>query len=186
MTRKKTVTSWKSKKIYQVLAPENFDKKEVGETLADDASKLMGRTIKTSLGEIAGDRSKNYLNLIFEVDDVKGDKALTKFREFFIPIGYLRSKVRKKTKKLDYSRDITLDGLKARFELMVLSKYDMSESQKIQIKGVIAGIVDEQAKQGIDSMVSQSLYGKLGTEVYKAIKAVCPVTRVEVHHLQIL
>jgi len=37
------------------------------------------------LGELTNDRSKNYLNIIFEIFEVKGDKANTRFKKFFIP-----------------------------------------------------------------------------------------------------
>jgi phosphotransferase system enzyme I (PtsI) len=68
----KTVTTWKSKKVYQIVTPENFDFREIGETVASDPERLKGRTVNSSLGELMDDRGKNYMNLVFEIVDVKG------------------------------------------------------------------------------------------------------------------
>ncbi len=186
MARKKTVSGWKSKKTYAVLAPEAFERKEMGVTVADDPEKIKGRTVSTSLGGLTGDRSKNYLNLVFEVKDVKGDSALTKFRKFFIPVGYLRSKVRKRTKKIDYVRDVPMDGEKVRVKIMVLSRHKVSDVQKDEIKAKITEAVDAHAKDTLDNLVQQTLFGKFGTEIYKTIKTVCPIMRVEVYGIETL
>jgi len=183
---KKTVTSWKGKKVYPVLAPENFEFKEVGETLASEPEKTKGRTVNVSLGELLGDRSKNYLNLVFEVEEVKGGKAYTRFKEFFIPIGYLRSKVRKRTTKIDYLRDLDVGGEKMRIEVMVLSHHKFSVVQKEEIKARMAEVITEHSSGKPEKLIQNTLFGKLGTEIYKRIKAICPVTRVEVYHLKML
>jgi small subunit ribosomal protein S3Ae len=182
----KTVTSWKNKKIYTITAPDNFDYQEVGETLASEPDKLIGRTINISLGELMGDRSKNYMNLVFEVADVKGDKAHTKFKKFFIPEGYLRSKVRKRTQKIDYMKDILFGERKVRVKIMVLSRHRISDVQETQIKERIAAVLSEHSNIEADKFVQQTLFGKLGTEIYKRIKTVCPIMRVEVYEIDIL
>ena len=182
----KTVTSWKSKKIYAIVAPENFDYQEVGETLASEPDKLIGRTVNISLGELMGDRSKNYMNLLFEVSEVKGDKAHTKFKKFFIPEGYLRSKVRKRTDKIDYQKDIGFGEKKVRVKIMVLSRHRISDVQQVEIKKRIATVLSEHSNVEADKFVQQTLFGKLGTEIYKRIKTVCPILRVEVYEIGIL
>ncbi|MBD3388598.1 MAG: hypothetical protein GF416_05975 [Candidatus Altiarchaeales archaeon] len=182
---KKTVTSWKSKKLYILQAPDNFDKKEIGTTLSADPEKLAGRTVQVSLGDLMNDRSKNYLNLRFEVYDVKGDKALTRFKKFFIPTGYLRSKVRKKTLKIDYGREMEVEGDMMRFKIMVLSRHKVSEVQKADIKKSITRILEKHTDSR-DKVLQAALFGKLGTEIYKDIKKICPVTRVEVYQIEML
>ena len=182
---KKTVTSWKSKKIYPILAPENFEYKEIGKTISSDEGLLKGRTVIASLGDLTNERAKNYMNLIFEIVDVKGDKAQTRLKKFFIPTGYLRSKVRKRTTKIDYLQDLHIDGKKLRVKLMVLSRYKVSEAQEAQIKAGIKAVIDDYVQLGADKFVQQTLFGKLGTDIYKRIKPICPVTRVEVYEIEL-
>jgi small subunit ribosomal protein S3Ae len=181
----KTVTSWKNKKVYQILSPENFEFQEIGETISSDPASLKGRTLNVSLGELTSDRSKNYMNLVFEITDVKGDKAHTRFKKFFIPTGYLRSKVRKRTSKVDYLKDLQVGERKIRVKIMILSRHKISEVQTTSIKAGVQKILDEFAQAGVDKFVQQTLFGKLGTEIYKKIKSVCPIMRVEVYTLEV-
>lgn len=181
----KTVTSWKSKKVYQILAPENFDGQGIGETVASEPGKLIGRTVNISLGELTSERAKNYMNLVFEVYDVKGDKAVTRFKRFFIPVGYLRSKVRKRTFKLDYKRELTFGGRGLKLKLMVLSRHRVSQEQVSQIKAKIEEVLAEHTGQDMEKFVQQTLFGKLGTDIYKKIKTVCPIMRVEVYGIEV-
>jgi small subunit ribosomal protein S3Ae len=182
----KTVTSWKSKKVYPILAPENFDYQEIGETIASEPDRLAGRTVNVSLGELMGDRGKNYMNLVFEVTDAKGDKAHTKFKRYFIPSGYLRSKVRKRTAKIDYSADLSFGERRLKVKIMVLSRHRASNVQEAEIKARINGILAEHGGVEADKFVQQILFGKLGTEIYKRIKSICPIMRVEVYEIEML
>jgi small subunit ribosomal protein S3Ae len=181
----KTVTSWKNKKVYTILAPENFDSQEIGETVASEPDRLQGRTINVSLGELMGDRGKNYMNIVFEIYDVKGDKAYTRFKRFFMPVGYLRSKVRKRTFKLDYKREITCGSRKLKVKLMVLSRHKVSVEQASQIKGKIEETLAEHSAVDAEKFIQQTLFGKLGTDVYKKTKAICPIMRVEVYGIEV-
>ncbi|MBU0762296.1 MAG: hypothetical protein KKD39_04670 [Candidatus Altiarchaeota archaeon] len=183
---KKKAGGWKEKKIYTVLAPENFERQEIGTSIADEPGKLMGRTVNVTLGELMSDRSKNYLNMIFEIFEVKGDKAGTRFKKFYIPTGYLRSKVRKKTKKIDYKGAVVLADEKVQLRLMVLSRYKVSEIQRSDIKKLLKEVFDECAKDSLDNFLHKVLFGKLGTEVYKKVKVVCPIMRVEAYQVEVI
>ena len=183
---KKTVTSWKSKKFYSILAPDNFDNQEIGDTIASDPGKLKGRTVYTSLGALTNDRGKNYMNLVFEVYEVKGDVAHTRFKKFFIPVGYLRSKVRKRTTKIDYLTDIVVGGEKVRVKIMVLSRHKISYVQEGDIKSRMAKSLEKHTSSKPEKLLQHALFGKLGTEIYKEIKTVCPIMRVEVYQIEVM
>lgn len=183
---KKTVSSWKSKKSFTIVAPENFDSQKIGDTFAGDPEALKGRSVNTTLGGLTGDRGKNYLNLVFEVHEVKGDTAHTRFKKFFIPTGYLRSKVRKRTTKIDYVTTITVGGERMRVRIMVLSRHSISDVQKTNIKERMTEILESHTKDKKDKLIQHVLYGKLGTEIYKEIRTICPIMRVEVYQVQMM
>ena len=44
----------KAKEWYVIVAPKVFGEIEVGETLADDPAKLLGRTVELTLDELTG------------------------------------------------------------------------------------------------------------------------------------
>jgi small subunit ribosomal protein S3Ae len=179
----KTLTSWKSKKLYTILAPENFDNKELGETLASDPKKLIGRTVDISLSELIEDRGKYHLKLVFRVADVKSDKAYTKFKRFFIPTGYLRSKVRKGMSKLDYISDLDFKGEGGRVKIMILTRHKISAEQKTTLRKIVDRVLQSHKSRKLDHLVQLTLFGKLGTEIYKKCKLVLPITRVEVYEI---
>jgi len=181
----KTVTTWKSKKFYQIVAPENFECRELGDTFASEPESLNGRTVNVSLGELLDDRGKNYMNILFEIFDVKGDKAHTRFKEFFIPVGYLRSKVRKRTYKIDYRKSLNFSDRKLSVKIMVLTRHKVSKEQTVEIKAKMASVLAEHGKEDADKFIQQTLFGKLGTDIYKRIKQICPIMRVEVYGINV-
>lgn len=51
---KKLKDKWKSKVWYPVIAPDMFNRVQIGETLADEPEKLIGRTIEVTLQDLTG------------------------------------------------------------------------------------------------------------------------------------
>jgi len=135
--------------------------------------KLVGRTIGTSLGELTEDRGKGYMMLVFQITDVKSDKAHTKFKRFFMPTGYLRSKVRKGVSKLDYLRDLDFKDEKVRVKLMILSRHKISAEQKSMIRKEVDAILDSHKSGKPDHLVQLTLFGKLGTRYTRSARPYC-------------
>ncbi len=95
---------WKMKEWYIVYAPEFFGSKEIGLTPADDPEKVIGRVIETTLKDLTGDFTKGHVKLYFQVYDVKGQNAYTKFKGHTLARSYIRSLVRRRTTRLmEYS-----------------------------------------------------------------------------------
>jgi len=66
------------KRWYTVLAPEQFDRTEIGETLAAEPDDVVGRTVETTLGELTNDQGQNNTKLTFKITDVGSDSAYTR------------------------------------------------------------------------------------------------------------
>jgi len=182
--KQKNVNAWKKKKFYTILAPSNFDEKELGSTVSADPGLLKGRTIQTSLAELMDDRRKQHLKITFEIDHVEKDKAYTKFKKFMIPVGYLRYKVRKDSTKVDVASDITFENEKLRLKAMVLSRYKLSEPQRKEISAIAKKHLSEYSKKTPEQVLQLTLFGKLGTEVYKECRKIAPINRVEAYHIE--
>jgi len=89
------------KRWYTVLAPEQFDRVELGETPADESEKALGRTIETTLGDIRNDASENNTKLTFKIHEVASDTAYTEFIKHELTRDYLRSLVRRGSSKIE-------------------------------------------------------------------------------------
>ena len=88
VSRQKQEKQW-----YTVMAPEQFDRAELGETPADEPEQLYDRTIETTLGELENNASENNTKLTFRITDIGSDAAYTEFIEHELTRDYLRSLV---------------------------------------------------------------------------------------------
>ncbi|VVB73845.1 30S ribosomal protein S3Ae [uncultured archaeon] len=79
---KKVIDTWKTKQWYQVVAPQLFDTKPVGEVIASEPNQLLNRVIKVGLDELTGDFTQTYTSVRFRIIDVKGKNATTKLIGF--------------------------------------------------------------------------------------------------------
>jgi len=184
MARK--IKSWKNKAFYKILAPENFDFQEIGDTLTDDPKRLIGRTVDVSLRDLTSDNSKQHLKLIFEINDVKGDKAYTRFKKFVVNPGYLRSKVRKGSSKIDYIDNISLDPSGVQVRVMTVTRQNIKTSRKEEIIRIIDEVLKKHEGMKLNDFLQSTLFGKLGTEIYKSVKKIAPIKRVEIEQVSVI
>ena len=89
--RRRVRDTWKEKSWYTIKTPVNFEDKEIGETPARDPELLIGRGVEVTMRELTGDFSKQYIKLRFEIDNVAGDVANTKFTGHKTTTDYVRS-----------------------------------------------------------------------------------------------
>ncbi|MFH1835122.1 MAG: hypothetical protein ABH851_02915 [Methanobacteriota archaeon] len=186
MARKKKISSWKQKKTYNVLAPDSFNNKILGVTLSADPKNLIGRTITISAKDLTEDRTKQHFNLTFEVTDVSGEGAKTKFKKFTVSSGYMKSKVRKKTTKIDFISEASFEGVKTRVKVMISGGRGISRDQKKQISEKIKSIFNSHKDKKIDDVVQMIVFGKLGTEIYHGLKTINQIYRVEIQQLKVV
>ena len=84
----------------------NFEDKEIGETPAKDPELLIGSGVEVTMRELTGDFSKQYIKLKFEIDNVAGTVANTKFTGHKTTTDYVRSMIRKGTSRIDASQSL--------------------------------------------------------------------------------
>jgi len=183
----KKISSWKQKSIYTIVAPENFDFRELGDTIANNPENLIGRTIDVSLRDITGDKTKQHLKIVFEINEVKDKKAYTRFKVFNVNPGYLRSRVRKGTSKIDCIHRIDIEpNLRVQVKVMAVTHQNIKTSRVRDITAKISEILDKYKNTKLDDFIQSTLFGKLGTEIYREIKKIAPVRRVEIEQVKVL
>jgi small subunit ribosomal protein S3Ae len=183
---KKSITGWKQKKTYELVAPDYFESKTLGETIASDPEKLAGRTILANVKDLTGDRTKQHIGLVFEVSDVSGSKAHTRFKEFIVSSAYMKSRVRKGIKKIDYIGDLALADKKVRVKIIVAARDTATMENKKEIRSIIKNTLDSHANDPIDKFVQAIVFGKVGTDIYHKIKKITSISRVEIQQVKII
>jgi len=181
----KEISSWKQKSEYKIVAPENFNSRELGSTFGSEPKNLVGRRIGVSLKDLTDDRTKQYLKVYLEVEKVEDGKAVTKFKIFEVDKGYMHSRVRKGMSKVDYIGNLVLSDGKARIKISAVTQRKTQSSQKREILVRIIKTVENYKAGSVNDLVQATLFGKLGTEIYHNVKGIVPINRVEVEELKV-
>ncbi|HDD36179.1 MAG TPA: 30S ribosomal protein S3ae [Archaeoglobus veneficus] len=181
---------WTMKKWFTLIAPEYFGMAEIGETPADDESKVINRTVEITLAELTNDYSNQnpYKKLIFKVYRVAGNNAYTKFHRFELTREYLNSLTRRRTSKIEDVIDVTtIDGYTLRVKPVAFTVKRCKTSQKRAIRAIMRDIVlNFGSSKKFVQFLQECVLGKVPSEIYKNAKKIYPLRRVEIRKIELL
>lgn len=179
---------WRRKDWYDVYLPRYFGETKVGETPADDPSKLLGRVYETTLAQITGDFSQEYLKLFFQVTEVEESTAQTVFKGHEYLRDYLRSLVRRRSTKIDGAFRITTpDGYRLKIVVTALTNSRIKTSQERAIRDIMRQVVEEKAKTlDFGQIVHEMVLGKLASDVYNEARKVTALRHVGVRKSELI
>lgn len=179
---------WRRKDWYDIYLPRYFGETKVGETPADDQTKIIGRVYETTLAQITGDFSQEYLKLFFQVTDIDEQTAHTVFKGHEYLRDYLRSLVRRRSTKIDgFFRLTTLDGYKLKLIVTAMTNSRIKTSQEKAIRDIMRDIVEEKAKTlEFGQIVHEMVLGKLASDVYNEARKVTALRHVGVRKSELL
>ncbi|MCL7412955.1 MAG: 30S ribosomal protein S3ae [ANME-2 cluster archaeon] len=182
------VDGWKSKQWYSIVTPEMMGQQEIGETPASDPKLLMGRVIEITLGDVTNDMSKQNVKLSLMIDQVGGDSAYTKFMGHELTRDYLRSLVKRQTSMITSYMDVTTkDGYTIRVKPTCFTIKRAKSSQITAIRQIMTMIVLRRAKQlDFNTFIQDAVLGKLSAQIYRDVKGVYPLRRVEMLKTRVL
>ena len=179
---------WKAKGWYNILAPEMFNRQLLGETIADEPQKIVGRITEVTVQDLTGDFSKMHIKLQFRVHHVQGQDALTQFVGHGMTSDYVRRLTRRKRTRTDGTFDVTTkDGWKVRVKPMAIADRRIQSSKQRVIRQTMARVVREAAQAlSIGEYVKVMITGELAKNIAVACKPIQPITRVEVRQSEVL
>ncbi len=185
------VDKWSAKQLYQIYTPPGFlegDEKIIGETIADDPEKIIGRVIEVSLSDINNDYSKMHVKLKFQITEVTGNKAHTRFKGHSFARDYLRFLVRRRRTRIDSVSTIkTKDGVPFRITVTGFTTNRSKTSKKDAIRRKMLGVVAERAGElNSEDFIREATGGKLSSLVYFQCKSIYPLKVVEIQKTKIL
>jgi small subunit ribosomal protein S3Ae len=173
------------KRWYTVLAPEQFDRAEIGETLAYEPDEVLGRTVETTLGDLTQDASENNAKLTFRIDDVGSDTAYTSFERHELARDYLRGLVRRGTSKVGAVETVlTTDNYRIEVQPVAFTTRKADHSQEHAIRSTMIDMVQDAAEErGFKEFVDSVIDGRLSSAMYNEAKTIYPLRRVEIQKL---
>lgn len=186
--KKRTVDKWKKKTWYSVFAPKEFDRKEIGTTVAEKPQMLLGRRIEVSARNLSGDAKRQHMMLVFIVNDVKGNKAYTQAVGHEVKESYLRKFVRRRNSKIEVVMTVEAkDKTKVKVKSMVLTGRKLQRNKKTDLRKIMNTILSNNAKNfDSQTLVSELVFGTLAQKIYNEAKKVALVKRVEITKSRVL
>jgi small subunit ribosomal protein S3Ae len=179
---------WRRKDWYDILLPSYFGETKVGETPAEDPANLTGRVFETTLAQITGDFSQEYIKMYFQVTGVEEHKASTVFRGHEYLRDYLRSLVRRRSTKVDgIFRITTTDGYRIKIIVAAMTQVRIKTSQEHLIRDIMRSVVEEKSKTlTYDQLAHEMVLGKLASDVYSQAKNVTALRHVGVRKSELI
>jgi small subunit ribosomal protein S3Ae len=175
------------KRWYTVMAPESFDRAELGETPADEPEQVYDRTIETTLGELQNDPSENNTKLTFQITDVGSDTAYAEFIQHELTRDYLRSLTRRGTSKVDaFITVLTTDDYRVQVQPVAYTTKSADHSQEHAIRKTMIDIVEDAAEERtFEGLIDSIVEGRLSSAIYGEAKTIYPLRRVEVQKTRV-
>lgn len=189
---KKLKDKWKAKQWYSIVAPGLFNRAKIGETLADDPSKLVGRTVEVTLQDLTGDFRMMHIKLKFKIVDHSTSEAFTRFLGHDLTSDFIRRQTRRKRTKMEGVFDIeTKDGFKVRLKPMAMSDKRIQSSVQYQIRKKMMEVVEQAGKDHtfseLTSLVLTSDRDKaLVSSILKGCRTIYPLRRVDMRKMEVL
>lgn len=185
--RRRVRDTWKEKQWYKIMTPKEFGDAEIGTTPARDPEILVKRRVESSMRELTGDFSKQYVKLYFQINDVAGDIANTKFVGHHVTTDYVRSMIRRGTSRIDTLSEITTkEGYKVDVHIIAITVKRAKASQQKFIRETMANLI-QQAVDGktFPEFVEGVISGKMASSIYHETKKIYPLKRVEIIKTQV-
>lgn len=182
VVKKRGVDKWKKKTWFTLIAPKEFDRKELGTTVAEKPQLVMGRTIAVGVRQLSGDVKKAHITLLFKVVDVKGNKAYCEAIGHEIKDSYLRKFTRRRNSKVELVKFIeSSDNKKIKIKTIVLTNKKSTGKKKTALRKVIADKLEPISKKHpSQEIISELVFGSLVQKIFSDAKKIEPLKRIEI------
>ena len=177
----------KKKKWCPILASDMFQNKIIGETLLDDASQLMNRTVTVNMMQLTGDVKRQNINIMFKVHDVKEGKGFTQAVKFELSPSSIRRLAKRERDKLSDSFVVkSSDGRLIRIKpLMITNNLTKGAVKADLIKKCRVVCKEKINKMVIDQIIMDLVQYKFQKEVKEALHQTYPLRSFDVRVLKI-
>jgi len=184
---KKVVDTWKTKQWYQVMAPQLFDTKMIGEVIASEGNQLVNRVVQVGLDELTGDFTQTYTSVRFRIVEVKGKNAVTKLIGFEQNPSYVKTFIKRHRTLVDDVIDVTTaDGQDVRVKVIIFAAGKIARDAEAAMRTQIRkDIIEKASKLNLDDFMREILFKKFASSLGPNLKKIAPLKRIEVRKLEI-
>jgi len=179
---KRTISKWKKKRWFKIIAPAEFDRKVLGETPAEKPELLVGRTIKINLSDLTSERKQRHITITFMVESVQGDNAFTLTKGHSVDNSYMKRIVRRRRSKIEIVQTVTTqDNTRVKLKTITVTTKKVNKSQKTEIGHIMRELIENTAvKKSFRQLEQEAVFGVLALKILKKSKKIAPIKRVEI------
>ena len=176
------------KQWYDIIAPEIFENRVVGETLAADPKQLVGRVIDASLIDVSDNYQKFYVKVRLKIMNVEGNKAHTKLVGHDMLKERVYRMVQRHGRRVDAIQDVTTkDGVKLRIKTVFMLIKRVGATKKDATRKLTRQLIEEAAgKHNFDDLMNAIISGDLQHKVRKEASKVYPVGGIEIRRTELV
>lgn len=175
---RKTVDKWKKKKWFNVVSSKIFDRKPLGETPGEKPKNVMGRTMKTTLDTITGQRAKREYVISFKINDIQGQTASTVVSQFEVNKGTLGRTIRRRNSKVGLVERIPVLGGEAMTTVIVITDRKATNAQKAILRKMTKEQLETLKGRDFELVAQELLLGNFSNELFKKASKICPIKKV--------
>ena len=188
MASKKTVKKQriKKKKWFEIALPQLLKGAVFAESYAESADDLIGRSIKTNLGEVLSS-GKRFMNIKLIVDDVKTSTASTKIKSIEVSLPYILRKTRKNSKISAKIVGKTSDDVKVDLRLCAITRGHCLTTTKKDIRKRLEEFMQKALKENKkDNLIMELITNNIQNNIKKDLKKLIPMKSIELEKIIIL
>lgn len=187
MVMAKSVDKWKTKRWFNVYAPEILGGGAIGEIPAADDKSAVGRIIKVNMSWITNKPQHSFIVVGLRVTEVNGDAANTQLKYFEQTYSYLHSLV-KRHSSIIYTIDKIgdKDGKPIVLKFVIVTKSKVT-TPKIKALRKEMGVFAKEYVSGKSNkdFIKEVLDNNFQTESIKRMQNIAEVGRVEVKRIEV-
>jgi small subunit ribosomal protein S3Ae len=185
---KKTQLTKRRKSWYSILAPQLFGKAKIGESIVEEASSLVGRTVSLSLMTLTGDMKKQNTTINFEVAGIADNHAQTKAVGYYIVPASIKRMVRRGRTRVDASFVCkTKDGVHLRVKPFVLTLNVTNRATAGRVRNhVVTFLASYAAANDYETIFKEVVSGKVQMISAYVARKVYPVRSAGIRVLEVV
>jgi len=182
LVKRRTVDKWKKKTWFSVLAPKEFDRKELGSTIAEKEENVLKRTIWANVRDLTNQPKKQHISILFKVNDVKGSKAHAVAVGHEIKEGYLRKFIRRRCSKIEVVQTAALkNGDSVRIKTVTVTAGKVDRNKETDIRKIMKEVIGKSvAEQDSQQVVSDLVFGSIPQKIFDEAKKIASIKRIEI------
>ena len=175
------------KKFYQIIAPELFNKQEIGEVPLYEINDALGRTIEVNLLALTNDPKRQNTNIHFRISGNDGQRLMTEVTGYKIAANSVRRMMKRKKIRIDDSIVVkTNDNRAVRIKpFLITAGFARSAALRGLSKNLRDVLTKNAAKLSYDSLIKDIISRKFQSELREQLKKIYPLAVCEIRSMEI-